>query len=188
MILQDKNFLRFVIIFAAVFLLFYYGASFLTGLAVPGGMYSPFAEKYLNVSAWLRDSLLYGSKEFLSLIGTETYRANEYVLRAVGGRGIRIVYSCLGFGVMSFWIAYMAATPGRLKIKWAWLAGGLILIWFINVLRLSAVLEGANKGWKFPLGWGHHTWFNIVSYLFIFMMIYFYHRNTDKYLTTVHEN
>lgn len=185
MILRDKNFIRFVIIFAAVFVLFYYGALFLTGLAVPGGTYSPFAAKYLNVAAWLRDSLLYGTKIFLSFTGTETYRVNEYVLRAIGGRGIRIVYSCLGFGVMSFWIAYMAATPGRVKIKLLWLAGGLVLMWFINVLRLSFVLEGANKGWKFPLGWDHHTWFNIVSYLFIFGMIFFYHRYTDKYLTAL---
>lgn len=188
MILRDKKFIRFLIVFATVFALCYYGALFITGLAVPGGLHSPFVGKYFDIAAWLRDSLLYGAKIFLSFIGTETHRVNEYVLRATGGRGIRIVYSCLGFGVMSFWIAYMAATPGRLKSRLLWLGGGLILMWFINVLRLSLVLEGANKGWEFPLGWDHHTWFNIVSYFFIFLLIYFYHRNTDKYLRAVNEN
>lgn len=177
MILTDKNFLRFVIIFAGVFLLAYYGALFITGLAVPGGMYSSFAEKYFNVAAWLRSSLIYSAKGLLSFAGTETYRDTDYVLRATTGKGVRIVYSCLGFGVMSFWLAFVCAANAELKKKILWIIGGLLLIWFINGTRIALVLQAAVKGWRFPLGWDHHTWFNIVAYLVVFLMIFLFEKS-----------
>ena len=177
MILRDKKFLRFIIIFAVVFAGCYYGALFITGIAVPGGSYSPFMEKYFNVTAWLRSSLMYGTKLFLNIFGTETYRESEYVLRATGGKGIRLVYGCLGFGVMSFWTAYISATVANVSKKIGWFFGGLFLIWFINIIRLSMVLQAQISNWHFPFGWDHHTWFNITSYLVIFVMMYFFERS-----------
>jgi exosortase/archaeosortase family protein len=176
----DKKFVRFVLLFIAVFLLFYYGTLFITGIAVPGGNYSPFIEKYFNIAAWLRSSLILSSKQFLSLLGTETIRSDEYVLRAVGGRGVRIVYACLGFGVMSFWFAYVIANMGSLLKKIIWVSGGLVLLWIINVVRISLVLLAGNKGWHFPFGWDHHTWFNIVAYMAIFAMIYFFEKSLKR--------
>ncbi len=169
--------MRFVIVFIAVFLLCYYGAFFFTGLAVPGGNYSPFVEKYFNIAAWLRSSLILTAKAFLSILGTETIRTDEYILRAVGGRGVRIVYACLGFGVMSFWLAYIAANKSSLQKKIIWIFCGLLFLWIINVVRISLVLLAGNKGWHFPFGWDHHTWFNIVAYLAIFAMIYFFEKS-----------
>ena len=128
MILRDKKFIRFIVIFAAVFTLCYYGALFFVGVVVPGGTYSPFIEKYLNVTAWLRTSLMNGSKLLLSLFGTQTFREGEYVLRSANGKGIRLSYDCLGFGVMSFWAAYIVATMTVPAKKIWWFFGGLFLI------------------------------------------------------------
>lgn len=180
MAFKQNSFVKFLVIFTAVFLICYFGALFITGIAVPGGSYSPFVAKYLDVTAGLRSSLIISSKVFLSWIGTETYREDEYVLRATTGSGIRIVYSCLGYGIMSFWAAYIAATAARIRIKKFWLFGGLLLIWLINVLRLSMVLQGAVKGWRFPFGWDHHTWFNIITYMTVFMMMYLFERNYKR--------
>lgn len=179
MILRDINFIRFIIIFAGIFALCYYGALFFTGIAVPGGSYSPFIEKYLNITAWLRTSLMHGAKLLLSLFGTQTIRESEYVLRETGGKGIRLVYGCLGFGVMSFWTAYIAATAAVPVKKAWWFFGGLILIWIINVIRLSLVLQAQISGWHFPLGLDHHTWFNITAYLAIFVMMYFFEKSIE---------
>ena len=176
----EKKFLRFVAIFISVFLVCYYGTLFLTGVAVPGGRYSPFIEKYFNIAAWLRSSLLLASKFLLSLLGTETVRINDYIIRAVGGSGVRIVYACLGFGVMSFWFAYVIANTGAVKKKIIWIAGGLFFLWVLNVVRISLVLLAANKGWHFPFGWDHHTWFNIIAYLAILAMIYFFEKSLKK--------
>ena len=178
--IKHNSFVKFLVIFTAVFLICYFGALFITGLSVAGGLYSPFIDKYFDATAWLRSSLIISSKAFLSWIGTETYRKDEYVLRATTGRGIRIVYSCLGYGIMSFWAAYVAATAARMRTKMLWLFGGLFLIWLINVLRLSMVLQGAVKGWRFPFGWDHHTWFNIITYMAVFMMMYLFERNYKR--------
>lgn len=184
MLFKKPSFIQFILVFAAVFLLCYYGALFITGLAVPGGQYSPFAEKYINVAAWLRSSLIVCTKWFVGMFGYETIRTNEYVLRVPGANGIKIVYSCLGFGVMSFWTAYMVAATAKLVKKVAWLLVGFLLIWLINVVRISLVLIAGNKGWKFPFGWDHHTWFNIAAYLLIFSMMYFFEKSIKQ--TSLH--
>lgn len=178
--LTEKKFVRFVVIFIIVFLMCYYGTLFLTGIAVPGGMYSPFIEKYFNIAAWLRSSLILAAKAFLSFLGVQTIRVDDYVLRAVAGRGIRIVYACLGFGIMSFWTAYIIANIMPIQKKIIRLCGGLLFLWVLNVIRISLVLLAANKSWHFPFGWDHHTWFNIVAYLTIFAMIYFFEKRFKK--------
>lgn len=180
MILTDKKFIRFILLFCFTFLFFYFAALYVTGLAVPGGQFSPFVEKYFNVAGWLRTSLIQATKWVVGLFGIQSLRTNEYVLRIPGANGIRIVYSCLGFGVMSFWVAYIIATVAKFSSKIKWLCVGLIIIWIINVVRISMVLLSGNKGWKFPFGWDHHTWFNIVAYLSIFTLMYFFEKEIKK--------
>lgn len=180
MILTERKFIRFLIIFTVTFLFFYYAAQFFTGLAVPGGYYSPFIERYFNVAGWLRSSLILSTKWLVAIFGIATVRTDDYVLRLINGGGIRIVYSCLGFAVMSFWIAYITATAAKFKKKIKWLIVGLIIIWIINVLRITLVLLSGLKGWKFPFGWSHHTWFNIVAYCAIFALMYFFEKEIKE--------
>lgn len=178
--LKDKTFLRFVIKFLVVFLVCYYGTIALIGLSVPGGRYIAFIDHYLNYISWLRSSLLNGSKLLLSFFGINTYLAGPYNLRVVNGRGIRMVYECIGYGVMSFWIAFVVASAGSFKKKAGWIIFGLFFIWVLNVIRLSLLLVATDKGWPMPLGWDHHTWFTIFSYLFIFIFILLFNRQNNK--------
>ena len=179
--LKDKAFIRFVIKFLVIFLICYYGTFALIGVTVPGGYYSSFIDQYLNYVSWVRISLLNGTKIMLSFFGVDTYRAGEYNLRIVNGRGIRLVYGCLGFGVMSFWVAFVLASADKIKRKLIWTILGLCFIWVLNITRLSLLLVATNKGWPIPLGWDHHTWFTIFSYLFIFILIYLFNRkNADQ--------
>lgn len=177
----QNNFLRFTILFICIYLGCYYFLKIITGVAVPSGYYSPFIEKYFNIAAWLRTSLIVASKFFLSLIDMPTNRIDAYILQAVGGRGVRIVYACLGFAVMSFWVAFILASYTNLKKKLAWLVAGLLALWVINVARISLVLLAANKGWHFPFGLDHHTWFNIIAYSFIFCMIFLFEKNIKQH-------
>jgi exosortase/archaeosortase family protein len=170
---KENKFIRFTLVFISVFLFCYYAAQFITGLAVPGGSYSSFVAKYFDIAGWLRSSLILSTQFLLSMFGTETERLDAYLLRAVNGRGIKIVYACLGFAVMSFWVAYITASFIAIKQKLFWLFGGLFFLWALNVVRISLVLLAGNKGWQFPFGWDHHTWFNIIAYLFILVMIFF---------------
>ncbi|MEP7165496.1 MAG: hypothetical protein ABI741_12425 [Ferruginibacter sp.] len=177
--LTDRAFIKFVIKFLLVFAICYFGTILVIGLTVPGGLYSAFVDNYLDYVSWIRNSLLYGSKAALSVFGFNTYIVGDHNLRIVNGRGIRVEYVCVGYGVMSFWIAFVVASAGSFKKKVLWIIGGLLFIWLLNITRLSLLLVAINKGWPMPLGWDHHTWFNIFAYLFIFTFMFLFNRQ-DK--------
>ncbi len=172
-----QKILRFSIVFLVVFFAINYGLKMLIGLSVPGGFYIHFVEKYLNIANWIRSSLLNTTSAILELLGLHTVRIDEYVLRIKDGKGIKIIYACLGIAVTSFWVAFVVANKATLQKKIVWVFSGVLLIWIINVLRISLVLLANAKGWHFPFGWDHHTWFNIVAYLCIFVMMYFFDKN-----------
>src|ERR1035437_3397217 len=179
----NKEYIFFIIKFIGIFCILYFGTIAVIGLSVPAGCYSPFIAKHLNYIDWLRTSLLYTSKELLSLIGYKTFLADKYDLIMKNGPGIRMVYSCIGYGVMSFWAAFVLANKGSWIKKIKWLIAGWLVIWVINVLRISILVIAVNKNWQMPLGLDHHTWFNIAAYILIFILIYFYDRSS-KFLHT----
>ena len=175
-----NTFYTFVLKFLVLFLAFYYGTKFLSGLATPGGYYIPFIEKYVDYVSWLRHSLVYGATYIAALFGYQTEILPGFLLKVVNAKGVFVSYSCAGYGVMSFWAAFTIATEIQFLKKTTWLICGLLILWMINVLRIGLFLVSINKGWKMPLGIDHHTWFNIVAYLFIFIMIYFFNENTEE--------
>ncbi|CAN5690123.1 hypothetical protein BH11BAC3_BH11BAC3_39500 [soil metagenome] len=158
--------------FIGLFCLLYFGTKAIIGLAAPVGHYSPFIEHYFNYPAWLRLSLLYGTRFFAGLAGFDTYLRDAYHVAVVHGRGIHIVYACLGYGLLSFWIAFVFADNGSFQKKTAWMLGGCLVIWLINVFRMTLMLVAINKGWGHPDNLDHHTIFNVVVYLIIFLMIW----------------
>jgi exosortase/archaeosortase family protein len=97
----------------------------------------------------------------------------------VNGRGIILGYECVGYGVMSFWAAFVGASVSSFPKKIMWLFIGFIALWVLNIVRLALLLLATNKGWPVPFGWDHHTWFNILAYIFIFTMIYLFHKNSN---------
>ena len=103
-----------------------------------------------------------------------------FLIRINGGRGVIIAMDCVGYGVYSFWIAFVAANRGKFWKKAIWILLGVVVLWFINVIRITLFLVAINKGWPMPLGIDHHTWFNIVAYLMIFILVLLYDRSQNK--------
>lgn len=87
---------------------------------------------------------------------------------------------CVGYGVYSFWIAFVAANSGKPLKKALWIVSGVVALWLINVIRITLFLVAINKGWPMPLGINHHTWFNIVAYLLIFLLMWLYDRSSGN--------
>jgi exosortase/archaeosortase family protein len=168
---KRNTFFHFLAVFLGVFAVCYFGSLAVIGLAAPGGMYSPFIAKYFNVIGWLRDSLLWGTRTVLNLFNYPTYFENDIVLRKLNGNGIIMVYSCVGYGVMSFWTAFGAAYPQGLANKIKLIGFGLVAIWLINVCRLALVLVSTNSDFRFPI-FDHHDWFTIISYCAIGLMMW----------------
>ncbi len=174
---NSSFFLIYLVKFTGAFCLVYFGTLGVVGLSAQGGYYSAFVAHNLNYISWLRSSLLYGSKGLLQVFGFDTYFADQYLLRLKGGYGVRMVYSCLGYGVMSFWIAFIFANKGSFIKKLRWIVAGILCIWIINVCRVSLLLVAANKHWANLFGFDHHTWFTIVAYILIFALMYFFDKS-----------
>lgn len=155
----------------------FFGTEAIIGLSAPVGYHSGFVENYLNFIPHLRNSLLISSKYFLSLIGYEAYQSSPIHLSLVSGGSVQLVYTCLGYGVTSFWIAFIFANNGRWQKKLAWMIGGAVVLYIINVIRIALTLLGNSRKWHFPFGWDNHTWFNIAAYGMIFLMIWFYDKS-----------
>ena len=104
-LLFNKAFVLFFVKFIGFFCLFYFGTLAVIGLSTPESYYSPFVANYLDYVSVLRSSYLYTSKALLALFNINTVFRDKYTLMADHG-GIRMVYSCIGYGVMSFWGAF----------------------------------------------------------------------------------
>lgn len=158
--------------FLGLFLLFYYGTKLWIGIAAPGGDYSPFVAQWFDYVSWIKQSLMTGTGWLVGLFGYETVKEPGFLIRILGKRGVVISMSCVGYGVYSFWTAYVIANSGTLLNKTAWVLGGLLSLWTINVGRISLFLVAVNNNRPMPLGIDHHTWFTMVAYAFIFLLIW----------------
>jgi exosortase/archaeosortase family protein len=133
--------------------------------------------KYLNYVSWIKLSLIHTTGFILSLFNIPTHTEPGYLIRITGGRGVYIAMDCVGYGVYSFWIAFVAANKGAFWKKAKWIFFGVLALWFINDVRITLFLVAINKNWPMPLGLDHHTWFNIFAYLLIFLMIWQYDKS-----------
>ena len=169
------NFLTYLGKFLGIFCILYFGTTAIIGLTVPGGYYSPFVANYLDYPSLLRRSLMNGTRLLAGLFGFNTYLRDAYHIYIFNGRGVHLVYGCLGYGLLSFWIAFIVANRGNFIKKTKWIMTGCFFIWFINVIRLSLVLIATNQNWNMSINLEHHTVFNIVVYILIFFMIWVFH-------------
>jgi exosortase/archaeosortase family protein len=161
-------------------IVFYIFNFFWTGLCVPNNIYWNFADKYLDYHDALIYTLKYSVKAICSLLGYETYFSINNKISIVHGRGVGIANACSGAGVILVWIAFVLAYPELKLRKLKWLFGGLFAIWFINVIRILALLLAVNQGKTVDINkFGeHHDVFNVIAYGLIIIMIYFYTKSS----------
>ena len=177
---SNKLVITFIQKFLTLFLFFYLGTKLIIGLTYKNGIYVKFIDDYFNYVSWIKTSLIYGAQIIAESFGYLTFREQNYTLRIANGRGVIISQGCVGYGVMSFWIAFVLANKTKIKKKIIWSLIGLTIIWLINSIRIGLFLVSINKGWKIPLGIDHHTWFNIFAYIGIFILIYFFEKSIQK--------
>lgn len=177
---NEKNGWIYFAKFAGIFCFCYFGTLAVIGMAAPGRIYSPFVEKYFDYVSWIKLSLMQATGFILSLFHIPTKTEPGFLIRFTGGRGVIIAMDCVGYGVYSFWIAFVGANNGKFLKKTLWIVLGVLALWLINVGRITLFLSSLNKGWPMPLGLDHHTWFNIFAYVLIFFMIWLFHRSLEK--------
>ena len=174
-ICKNEGFL-FIVKFLSLFiLLFYFNLFFISITARRSNALYLFLKLHFDYIDWLRYSLLKMSMFTCQLIGIKCFMQNEFVLRLNDhSGGIRMVYKCVGYGVMSFWAAFVLANNTSLLKKSIWLILGWIIIWIINCLRVTLLLVTIQNHWPINRFLDHHTLFNIFSYCLIFVLIYIF--------------
>ncbi|MCU0322516.1 MAG: archaeosortase/exosortase family protein [Chitinophagaceae bacterium] len=172
---NNKAFFSYAIKLLRLYFILDYGTTFFIAVTGKGGKYYiEWLDVNLNYVRWLRYIILYGTKAIMTVLGFETNIVSEYVIRIKGGYGVQLVYSCLGYGILSFWIAFVVANKGRTFFKAKWLALGCSVILFSNMLRITVLLVANQNKWYKPLSIDHHTFYNIIAYIIvIIMMLYF---------------
>ena len=172
----------FIIRFLGCFLILYYFYNFYRGLTgVGGGMYSPFLDKYLNLVKGLTGFLTGSTKVLLNLLGYNPLQKNYHSLQIEYSRGISVNPSCLGWGVMSFWVAFVFAHTNTWLFKAKWMIAGVAAIMLLNIVRIALIVLANYHNWSLIKSLEPHATFNVLSYGCIFLLILFYIRVQKKY-------
>jgi exosortase/archaeosortase family protein len=163
-----------------------YGTTFYIGITSPGGRYYfEWLDKHLNYVTWLRNTILYGSKFFMSFLGYSTSIISAYVIKIDKGSSVQLVYSCLGYGVLSFWSAFIIANKGTIKFKLGWLLIGYSVILTSNILRICTLLIASQNKWYKPFSLDHHTTYNIIAYILVIILMFIFLKYANKKRPTV---
>lgn len=176
--LKSKEPARFIVIFIALFLIFYYFNIFFFAVTSTGSSYyNAFLATHFNYIDGLRWILIKSSALLLKLFGF-TVISNKYELLVAGRGMIQVVYTCLGLGVISFFAAFVIAYPKQLKAKIIFLLAGICGIEFLNIIRLALLALYWNKQKSQVID--HHTIFNIFIYIVITVSLYFWVTSTKN--------
>ena len=166
----------FIIKFLGLFGLLYYFCLFYISITTRGSnAFTVFLRDYLNFIDWIRYSVLRTSLSLCKLFGINSYIEDRILLISINTRkAIHMGYDCIGYGVMSFWVAFVVANKQNWKKKTYWIVGGCFITWIINCLRVTTLMVALNNNWPISGPINHHTLFNIISYIFLFALIYSY--------------
>lgn len=162
---------KFVLSFLVLFLLFYFFNILFFGLTNPGNSYNAFLADHFNYIQWLRQFLLDASTSIISLFGYTAIH-NNYELLVAGHGIIKLVYSCLGLGVISFFTAFVIAYPKPWRHKLVFIIAGILVIEILNIIRFVLLAIFWDK--SHPQIIDHHTVFNTIIYILIFISLYFW--------------
>lgn len=184
---NKKNANKVAILFVVKLLVFYFlfsqGNLFMNSIMSVGGrFYNVYIAEHFNYIQWLKSSLIILGAWIIKLFGFYSIY-NEMDILVVDGPYLRINYACLGLGVMSFFTAFVIAFPAKLKAKTKLFIVGMTMIYVLNILRIAGlgILLSFFKSQRNNFTY-HHEVFNIIVYLCIFVLLYFW---IKKNITTV---
>lgn len=172
-----------IVIFVASFILLFgglYGFNYLmVGLTIPGGYYNHWVAEHFDYVSSYRTLLLKGAAVFTSFLGFENF-VDRYELHLPGISRVRMVYSCIGFDVLCFWIAFTVAYPQRLRRKVFYVPAGIVVITLLNMMRVGGLaMIRSVKGLRY-VQINHHLIFNVIVYVLIFIMISIMIKSTTR--------
>ena len=177
----DKKAIKFIIALFVLYILFSQGNLFMNSVMSPGGkFYNAYIAEHFDYIQGLKTALIIPAVWIIKLFGFYAVY-NEMDVMVVSGPLLRINYSCLGLGVMSFLAAFVLSFPASWKSTFKMLIIGLISIYVLNILRIAGlgILFGTFQSQRNYFEY-HHEIFNVIVYIIIFIMLYIWIRRNTK--------
>lgn len=177
----DRKAIKFVIALFILYILFSQANLFMNSVTTPGARYyNAYISQHFNYIQGLRTILIIPAVWIIKAFGFYAIY-NETDVMVVAGPYLRINYSCLGLGVMSFLAAFVLAFPAPWKSTFKMLAIGLLSIYLLNVCRIAGlgVLLGFFQSQRQNFTY-HHEIFNVIVYICVFTQLYFWIRKNTK--------
>jgi exosortase/archaeosortase family protein len=162
----DIKAIKFVITLFVLYILFSQGNLFMNSVMSPEAeFYNPYIAEHFDYIQGLKTALIVPATWIIKAFGFYAIY-NESDVMVVSGPYLRVNYSCLGLGVMSFLAAFVLAFPASWKPTFKMLVMGLIVIYVLNVCRIAglgillALFKSQRQNFTY-----HHEIFNIIVYL-----------------------
>lgn len=177
----NKKAIKFVIALFVLYILFSQGNLFMNSVMSPGSrFYNAYIAANFNYIQGLKSALIIPAVWIIKLFGFYAIY-NEMDVMVVSGPYLRVNYSCLGLGVMSFLAAFVLAFPAKWKSTLKMLVVGIIAIYILNILRIAGlgVLLGFFKSQRHNFTY-HHEIFNVIVYVCVFTMLYFWIKKNSQ--------
>jgi len=177
----DKKAIKFIIALFVLYILFSQGNLFMNSVMNPGGkFYNAYIAEHFDYIQGLKTALIIPAVWIIKLFGLYAIY-NEMDVMVVSGPLLRINYSCLGLGVMSFLAAFVLSFPASWKSTFKMLIIGLISIYVLNILRIAGlgILFGTFQSQRNYFEY-HHEIFNVIVYIIIFIMLYIWIEKNTK--------
>lgn len=176
--------LRFPLLFSITFVILYgFNIAFI-GLITKGGLYSGYLDNHLNYINLWRTFTIKSSSKILTVLGFHFVESKTQI-RVSGHGGYKLIYSCLGYGIMSLFAAFVANYKATLKDKLPFLILGLIQIQGLNTLRLVGL---SIFRFKVQHEWlDHHFAFNFFLYTILMLNIFWWTNKKTKPLNLTQE-
>ena len=101
----------------------------------------------------------------LSILGWEVESAGRFIA-IFGTRGVEIQNGCSGVDLLGLYAGFIIAYPGPMRKRLLLLAGGLLLLYFANIFRITAF---ALSSVYFPEHWSEIHDYS--SYVFFYPIV-----------------
>jgi len=177
----DIKAIKFVIALFILYIIFSQGNIFMNSVMSTGGrFYNAYIAEHFNYIQGLKTALIKPAVWIIKLFGFYAIH-NEMDVLVVNGPYLRINYSCLGLGVMSFLAAFVLAFPASWKSTIKMLVIGIISIYLLNIGRIAGLglLFGFFQSQRNYFEY-HHEIFNVIVYIIIFIMLFIWIRKNTK--------
>ena len=152
---QDKFITSFILKSALLYLLWYL-------------LYEQWLLKDGLLDHFLIDHLVQSTEFILQLFNYDTFSYADAV-GIDGSHGVLIGVPCNGFDLFALFAGFVIAFPGKIKNKLAYIPIGILIIHFLNIIRLVA-LAIVVVYYPDSLQFNHKYTFTIIVYFCIFLM------------------